>query len=188
MEIMIGILGIIVGLIIAIVPFLWKRYISRPEVTIEILKDGGLSFPKGLSHNNTVNEEGYIDANNAIRIFELTWRFKIKITNNSDLTAFYPELMFNPSGPKFTQIDKLNRLQPIKPTETIELNVEYRKYEEKKGYERTNVGREMPTEFSDLGLLLIYKSSHKIAFYTLYNFSGIKNTFLKRRPKEYKNN
>lgn len=72
-----------------------------------------------------MNEEGYIDGNTAIRVFELTWKFKIRITNNSDLTAFYPELEFNPNGPKFTLTDKLNNLEPIKPAETVELKVEY---------------------------------------------------------------
>ena len=88
METLLGFLG---GLLIAIVPVLWKRYISRPEVTIEIIKNGGTSSPRGLSHKNIVTEEGYIDGHTAIRVFELTWRFQIKITNNSELTAFYPE-------------------------------------------------------------------------------------------------
>jgi hypothetical protein len=43
METLLGFLG---GLLIAIVPLLWKRYISRPEVTIEIIKDGGSSTPR----------------------------------------------------------------------------------------------------------------------------------------------
>jgi len=188
MEIVIGIVGLILGLVIAVVPFLWKKYIARPEVTIEIIKNGGSSSPRGLSHKNKVNEEGYIDGNNAIRIFELTWNFKIRITNNSELRAFYPELNFNPNGPKFSLIDKLNKLQPIKSTETIELNVEYRKYEEKTGQERTDVGREMPAEFTDLGLLLAYQNSHKTDFYTLYNFSDKKSVFLSKKPLEYKNN
>lgn len=188
MEIAIGILGLILALVLAFVPFLWKRYITRPEVTIEIVKNGGSSSPRGLSHKNIVNEEGYIDGNNAIRIFELTWKFKIRITNNSELTAFYPELNFNPNGPKFMLIDKLNKLQPIKSTETIELSVEYRKYEEKTGKERTDVGREMPAEFADLGLLLAYQNSHKTDFYTLYNFSENNSIFLRKKPREYKNN
>ncbi len=188
MEIAIGILGLVLALILALIPFLWKRYIARPEVTIEIKKNGGSSSPRGFSNKNKVNEEGYIDGNNAIRIFELTWKFKIRITNNSELTAFYPELSFNPNGPKFTLIDKLNKLQPIKSTETIELSVEYRKYEEKTGQERTDVGKEMPTEFTDLGLLLSYQNSHKMVFHTLYNFSDKKSVFLRKKPREYKNN
>jgi hypothetical protein len=187
MEIVIGIIGIILAIIIALIPFLWKKYISRPEVTIEIMKIGGSSSLRGLSHKNKVNEEGYIDRNNAINIFELTWQFNIRITNNSELTAFYPELNFNPNGPKFILLDKLNKLQPIKTTESIEISVEYRKYEEKTGEERTIPGNEMPIEFTDLGLLLTYQNSYKTVFYTLYNFSNNQNEFLKKRPSEYQN-
>lgn len=188
MEIVIGIVGIVVGVLIAIIPYIRRKYFLRPELTIEIIRDGGSSSPRGISSKNEVNEEGYIDGNNAIRVFELTWRFKIRITNNSDLTAFYPELEFNPNGPKFKLIDKLNSLQPIKPTEPVELKAEYNKYEEKTGKERTNVGKDLPTEFEDLGLLLGYQNSKKSKFYTLYDFygDGNKNIFLKKRPKEYK--
>lgn len=133
MELMIGIAGLIIGIIIAIIPYYRSKYILRPEVTIEITPDGGISAPRGLSPKNVVNEEGYIDENNAIRIFELTWRFNVKITNNSDLTAFYPILEYNPNGPKFTQIDKINRLEPVKPTESLKLKAEYKKYEEAMG-------------------------------------------------------
>jgi hypothetical protein len=188
MEILIAVVGIIIGLVIAIVPFLWKRYISRPEMTIEIIKNGSSSSSRGLSYKNKPNKEGYIDDHNAIRIFEMTWGFKIRLTNNSEMTAFYPELDFNPNGPKFIIIDKLNKLKPIQTSGTIELDVEYRKYEEKTGQERTDVGKEMPIEFSDLGLLLSYQNSHKTDFYTLYNFSENINKFLKKKPREYRSN
>lgn len=186
MDITIGIVGIILAIIIAIVPFLWKKYIERPEVTIEIINNRGSSSPKGFSSQNTVNDEGYIDGNSAIMIFELTWNFNIRITNNSDLTAFYPILNFNPNGPKFTLIDKLNALQPIKSADTIELKFEYRKYEEKSGKERTLVGIEMPEEFTDLGLLLAYQNSHKRNFYTLYDFNENRSVFLRKKPIEYR--
>lgn len=188
MEILIGIIGIIIGLVIAIVPFLWKKYVVRPELTIEIVKDGGMSSPRGLSHKNKVNEDGYIDGRTAIRVFELNWKFQIKVTNNSELTAFYPELAFNPNGPKFNLTDKLNSLQPIKPTETLVLRADYRKYEEKTGEERTDVGRQMPEEFGELGILLTYQNSHKSKFYTLFDFNDKTNKFLNKRPNEYKNN
>ncbi|MBK0384519.1 hypothetical protein I5M32_16250 [Pedobacter sp. SD-b] len=185
METLLGFLG---GLLIALVPYVWKKYISRPELTIEIIKDGGSSAPKGLSHKNVVNEEGYIDSHTAIRVFELTWRFQIKITNNSELTAFYPELTFNPNGPKFNLMDKLNSLQPIKPTETIVLKAEYRIFEEKTGQERTDIGRQMPEEFEQLGLLLTYQSPQKTIFHTLFAFNEKTNKFIKRKPNVYKNN
>ena len=190
MEIIIGILGIILGVVIAIIPYYRSKYVLRPELTIEIVSDGGLSLPRGLSLKNKVNEEGYIDGETAIRVFELTWKFKVKITNNSDLTAFYPVLEFNPNGPKFTQLDKLNRLEPIKPVGSLELKAEYRKYEEATGKNRTKIGQAPPSEFSELGLLLSYENSKKRRFYTLFDFypTDNKNKFLRDKPKDYKNN
>ena len=188
MEMAIGIIAILIGIIIAIIPYLRQKYILRPELTIEIIGNGGLSSPLGLSRKNKVTAEGYIDGDNAIRVFELKWKFLIRITNNSDLTAFYPNIYFNPNGPKFKLIDKLNNLQPIKPAEIIEIKAEYKKFEEKAGKERTVVGRDIPDEFEDLGLLLSYQNSKKRNFYTLYDYSASnnKNLFLKRKPKEYK--
>jgi hypothetical protein len=183
--IIIGVTGIVVG----IYPYYRSKYILRPELTIEITSKGGLSAPRGLSSKNVLNSEGNIDGNNAIRIFELTWRFKVTITNNSDLTAFYPELEFNPTGSKF-RIDKINRLKPIKPSESLELLGEFNKYEEVEGKNRTDVGKAPPTEFSELELLLGYENSKKRRFYTLFDFneSEKKNKFLNKKPKDYRNN
>jgi len=184
MDTLLALLG---GFVIAIVPYIWKRYITRPEMTIEIIKNGGTSYIKGLSDKNIFTEEGYIDGDSAIRVFEITWRFQIKITNNSDLTAFYPKLTFNPNGPKFSLIDKLNTNQPIKPTETIVLKAEYRKFEEKTGKERTALGRQIPEELKKLGLLLEYQSPQKSKFYTIFDFNENTNKFVRRIPYEYKN-
>ncbi len=190
MELIIGIAGLIIGIVIAIIPYYRSKYILRPEVTIEITPNGGMSSPRGFSSKNKVNAEGYIDGNNAIRIFELTWKYNVKITNNSDLTAFYPILEYNPNGPKFTQIDKINKLEPIKPAESLELKAEYKKYEEAMGKARTKIGQAPPPEFSELGILLSYENSKKRRFYTLfdYNAKSNKNTFLRTKPKDYGNN
>jgi len=183
--IIIGLIGIVVG----IYPYYRSKYILRPELTIEITSKAGLSSTRGLSSKNVVNSEGYIDGNNAIRIFELTWRFKVTITNNSDLIAFYPELEFNPTGSKF-KIDKINRLKPIKPSESLELSGEFNKYVEVEGKNKSDVGKTLPTEFSELELLLGYENSKKRRFYTLFDFnkSEKKNKFLNKKPKDYKNN
>ena len=87
-------------------------------------------------------------------------------------------------------VEELNSLQPIKPGDTVELKAAYRKYEEKTGQERTDVGRELPEEFNDLGILLSYQNSKKSRFYTIYDYSRVDNkySFLKKRPKEYKDN
>lgn len=189
-DIIIGISGIIIGIVLSIIPYYRSKYFLRPEVTIEITPNGGVSSPRGLSSKNQVNEKGSIEGNTAIHIFELTWKFDIKITNNSDLTAFYPILEYNPNGPKFTQIDKVNNLEPIKPAESLKLQAQYRKYEEVMGKERTQVGQKPPPEFSELGILFSYENSKKKRFYTLFNYNlkTNKNLFLRNKPKDYKNN
>ncbi len=186
METWIGVIGILIGVIIAIVPIIWKKYFSRPEMTIEFIKNGGLSSPRGYSIKNKLTKEGYIDGSKAICIFELIWKFKIRITNNSDQVAYYTQLDFNPNGPKVVLITNLNSFQPIKSAESVDFELEYRKYEEKLGNERTDLSKVSPIEFDDLGVLLSYQNSHKTNFYTLYNFTDNKNIFLRKKPTEYK--
>ncbi len=186
MEILIGVIGLLMGLILAITPYFRSKYFLRPEVTIEMTSDGGMSLSKGFSAKNKVNEEGLIDDNNAIKVFELTWLFKVKITNNSDLTAFYPQLEFNPNGPKF-KMDEINVLQPLKPAESIEFNAQFLKYEEATGKDKTKTGNVPPPEFKDLEIVLRYENSKKRRFYTLFQFNvtGNRNIFLRSKPKNF---
>ncbi len=185
MEILISVITLIIALSTALVPFLWKRYISRPEITIQILLINFISSNLGLSSKNELNEEGFIDGNNAINMFELTWKFKIRITNNSELTAFYPELQFKPDGPIFKLIDSLDKYYPLRSAETIELFFEYRKFEEKAGKERTVPSKVLPEELNHFGLLLSYQNSYKSKFYTLFNNSDKSNVFLRYKPSQY---
>jgi len=185
----IGILGIVIGVIIALIPYFISKYFSRPELTIDIVFNGGMSLARGLSSNNDFSK-GYVEGETANRLFELTWDFDVIITNNSDKTAFYPEIEFNPSGPKFTILDKLNRLQPIQSAESLTIKAKYKKYEEVTGQNRTDIGQVPPSEFGDLALLLGYENSNKMRFFTLFNYSLIsnKNRFIRKKPKDYNNN
>ena len=78
-------------------------------------------------------------------------------------------------------IDKLNKLQPIKPADSLILKAEYKTFEETTGQNRTRTREGPPTEFGDLGILLGYLNSNKRKFYTLFDFSKPvdKNTFLR---------
>ena len=190
MELILGIASLFIGIIIALIPYYRSKYILRPEVTIEIIPTGGFSAPRGYSSKNELDENGNIDGNNGIQIFELTWKYKVKITNNSELTAFYPKIEFNPNGPKFTKFDKINQLEPIKSTESLELKAEYDKYEEKVGRDRTQPGVLPPPEFKSLEIALSYENSKKRRFYTVYDFNAKdnKNQFTRKKPNHYGNN
>ena len=182
----IGIISILVVIIIAFIPYIRNKYFLGPELTLEIIPEGGMSSPVGLSSKNIVNDEGNIEGNNAIRIFRLTWRFKVIIRNNSDSTAYYPKLHFIDSNPKFTKIDPLNELQPIINTQPKELKSEYSKFEECQGKDRTKTTG-IPEDFSNLKIFIESKNGKKMKFYTLYSVANNKNKVVRRKPKEFKN-
>lgn len=181
----IGIISIVVAVIIAFIPYVRNRYLNGPELTIEIIPNGGMSSPRGLSSKNEVTADGYIDGNNAIRIFELTWKFRLIIRNNSDITAYYPRIHFIQSKPKFTKIDSLNELKPLNNTEYVELKAEYKKYEECQGKDRTQTTG-IPDELKDLKILMESKNGNKMRFYTIYTIEKNENKFIRKILKEFK--
>ena len=187
MEILIGVISILIAVLIALIPFFRRKYFLRPELTVDIKSKGGGSSPLGLSGRNDFSK-GAVDGRTALRIFEVTWRFEIRLTNNSDQIALYPEFDFNPNGRRFTKIDQLNKLEPIKPGETITLKAEYTKFEEKIGSERTHVGEGPPEELDDLNILVTYQNQSKQAFFTLFDnsFSNDKNKFIRTKPQDFK--
>jgi hypothetical protein len=181
----IGVASIVVAVVIATAPYLWKRYFSRPELTVEIIKAGGVSSNVGVSSKNDTSK-GYIEGNTAIYVFRVVWKFKVVIRNNSEIVAYYPKIILDTTNPKFTEIESLNELIPITNREPIELKAEYTKFEECQGTDRSNVS-DFPEELKNIKILLEYKNAAKIVSYTLYSYSDkTKNIFLKWRPKLFK--
>ena len=179
-----GIASIVIGIIIAITPYLWRRFFARPELTIEIKDIHGSSWQEGISNKNVVIPEGYIDGNNAIYFFRVKIQFKLVVRNSSPHTAYYPTLIIEPT--MNLRIDKFNSLKPLLSTEEVELKGEYVKLEECKGAERTPM-HEFPQELKDVRMLLEYKNALKTKTYTLYTHSAeTKNFFLYRKPKSFK--
>jgi len=185
-SILVAIIGVLIPILIPIFNYLRNRYWLRPELTIEIVDDGGSQYYRGIKMSNFY-EEGIINKNTQVTIYDLTWQYKVEITNNSELIAFYPHLELNPNGPNITRVDKLNSQNPIKPTETVWLKGEFKKRVEIRGRGQNEPTKEMFPEIQDLEFLLVYQNSKKIKFFTLYNYDGEgnKNKFLKLRPKRY---
>lgn len=186
MENGISILAIVISIIISITPIIRNKYFSRPEIIIEIIRTGGSSSKIGYRSKDELKDQNFKYDNKAISIFEVVWKFRIRLTNNSEFVAYYPKITFKPYGPKISVISNLNTNQPINNTKSIDLEIEYTKLEEIDGQKRTDFSLDLPPEFSELGILLTYQNSSKIVFHTCYNFSQNKNKFLKKTPKEYK--
>lgn len=185
-NIIIGIAGLIVAVGLALIPYIRKVYFRGPELTIELIPDGGSSGPRGLSPNNDTSK-GYIEGDKAIYVFELTWKIMIKITNNSNITAYYSELTIPNHQLSFSTLDKLDKNNPIKGNEQIVLKGTYKMFEECEGKNRTQI-KGLPDNFKDLKLLLKYKNPYKRTFYTKFMQSekiGI-NKYVRKKPKEFK--
>ena len=183
MEIAIGIIGLILAIALALVPYLKKKYGDRPRLELEINHNGGSSSPRGLSPKNDISK-GYIDRDDAIQVFELTWKMKLKIRNNSDIAAYYAKMYYTKDSPRFTELDKFPT-KPILNSDDITLTGNYRTFEECKGCQRTKIGG-TPKTFVDLKIILQYQNSHGTTFYSLYDHgqSENKNRHPKSRPKE----
>lgn len=71
LTILISFLGLLVAVGVALIPFIRKVYFCGPELTIELVTNGGSSGNRGLGSWNDTSK-GYIDANSAIYRFEVT--------------------------------------------------------------------------------------------------------------------
>jgi hypothetical protein len=167
MEIELAILGIIVAVITAVIPYLRKRFSERPRLEMIAKWNGGSSAPKGLSmRNEFVN--GVVELEKAIQVFELRYRYILTIFNNSDQTAYYPMLYFD-SGGYDMKVQELPP-HPISNSAQIDLKIELVMIEEATGWERTDTS-EFPLALEGANILLEYQNSHRIKFYTMITLS-----------------
>jgi len=187
-EILLGIIALILTIVIAVTPYFWKKYFVGPELTIELIPDGGTSKSSGLSLKNDSSKPIPIDE--AIYIFEVEWKINLRIINNSDLTAYYPQIRFLDNQIGFTSIEKLNKNMPIEPNGQRTLKASFKMYEECRGAVRTHIHNKLPEQLKDFKILLEYKNPSKVTFHTLYNNSEIieQNKYCRKKPKEFRNN
>lgn len=184
MEIKLAVLSVMLTILIPLIVWIRKTYWEGPELTVELKKDGGTSSPIGFSNKNVPDENGVVEMREAIQIFRLKWDLEIIIRNNSEYTAFYPQITFKDNIPYFVHIDKINEQEPIASKETITIKATYQELEEAKGIERNNMVN-LPPEINDIQILLQYKNGKKINFYTLYKQLDRSNTFFRKSPKKF---
>lgn len=185
-NVIIGISGLIVAVALALTPYIKKVYFIGPELTIELIPNGGSSGNRGLSLKNDTSK-GYVEGDKAIYVFEITWNVNLKITNNSNITAYYPKLNFLNQQLSFSKLEQLDKNKPIKGNEQILLKGSYSMFEECEGKNRTKING-LPENFKDLKILLEYKNPYKKSFYTIFSNSERteENNYKRHKPKEFK--
>jgi hypothetical protein len=185
LNIILVILGLIITLLIALIPFFRKIYFVGPEITIEFIPEGGQSTNEGLSNKNEISK-GYIDGNNAIHVFKVTWNIKIKISNNSPVIAYYPELKLIDAQLRFSYLEDLDMYKPIQENEQLFLKAKFTIFEEAKAQDRIQPAG-LTHHLYNIQILLSYKNQHKKNFYTVYTNQNKQNSFHRILPSELKN-
>jgi hypothetical protein len=185
MDTFLKLLPPILGLAIAITPYLWRRFFARPELTIELKDVHYSSSPLGVSGKNIPTADGHIDGNNAIYVYHQRIDFTVIVRNSSPHTAYYPEFILNPEASIY-QIDPLNNFKPILSGEAVELKGKYNLFHESKGVDRQSNEKEAE-KLEGLNMLLEYKNALKTKVYTLFEKSAKnQNIFLSKKPKKFK--
>jgi len=185
-SIVIGILAVLVAFIGIIVPWIYRKYFRRPELTVEIVSNSSSSSEVGISPNNDLSKLP-LDARNTLYRYLFTWRYKLIIRNNSETTAFYPRILHPINGIWFSKVEELNILEPIRHTDQATIiNCEYYKHFESIPAKRPRI-KKFPNEFESLRILLEYKNSAKTKFYTIFSFNQYinNNEFVRRKPKGF---
>lgn len=160
--------------LVTLFPKLKKRLQVRPKLslTIEPSTDS-YSIKRWAS---TRNENLYI--------YETSWRFLIKIKNNTPFDAYFPKISFDRTLPHYSRIGILNHYVPIFANSETILEGEHTILEEcADEYNTTPKG--VPDALKKVSMLLEYQNEDKVKFYTVSGFNNRVNTFYRFRPSEF---
>lgn len=174
MGIALAIISIVVAILLAIIPGYFKKWKDKPNIDLELIPNGGGSKPLGYSNKNNYNKSIDLDIEEAIKVFELEYKFKIRLRNNSNFVAYYPKLK-TLNNVDFTEIEELNNLIPISNSDDIILKAKYIKVEECKGFERTKI-KGIPIELENLKIQIEFKNHSGVTFYKLFDLSNKENS------------
>lgn len=133
-----------------------------PRLEIELIPTGKWKRPRGLSPKNKANENGAVWLRDVIYINEIGWKYELIIRNNSNYSAFYPELEFK-KGKFKNLINNLNKNKAIQPFEEITLNVKHSLILEATGKDAIKYmdSTYLPDELENLTILLKYENETK---------------------------
>lgn len=176
----------ILGLLTPVIIYILRKNFYGPKLKIEIRFARGMEAPNGYS-GKVLTPDGYIDSDSSTIHWEQTWNYEIIIYNNSPLTSYNTLLNIVFSPLKFTQLDNLNRFEPIKGDSNKILKGEIKYHYDSIKYQRRQF-KAIPDELNGLNIFLSYENESGSKYYSLYKLTeGIQKNktfyFKPRIPK-----
>ncbi|GEM_PF-1332857 len=178
----------VIGLVAPIFAFFTKYLFFRPKMTIELIFSYSGSSPrhtvKYVLHEDDPNA---FDPRKSVKQFELTWNYTLKIRNISNQTARDLRIDFHNNSPILNFVKKVNPHDLIKGESEIEFEVSFKLHENRVPSERSDSSKLIPEIFKDLNILLTYKDTYGMSFYSVYQFKNKSNKFKILKPIRYNN-
>jgi hypothetical protein len=154
-----------------------KKRLEQPKLSVQIeLSDQSHVQQKGISKQMVDNEPLYV--------YEIFWRFKLSIRNDSQHSAFHPEIPPSFYLPYYSSIEAPAQ-NTIAPLETIITKGYHSRLERCKKGEHANPNI-LPKELAKAKLLLSYQNQHKITFYTVFDIKSGTSSYHRFMPFEFR--
>ena len=191
------------GLIVAITAFVfpyfynaiaehYSRKNKRPELTVELKKrsdslseqTGARTLPYNKDHVRYDEDSNIyvVDGSRAWFNFKHTVNLKLIIKNSAEHTAYYPKLHYL-TNERFAWLEELDFNKPIPSGQEIVLNGALIFLEDCHPSQAANLGEiTIPSQITEMRLLLEYQNSAKYKFYTEYRVKETSYHFLNEIP------
>lgn len=143
---------------------------KSPFLEADMLWDSIGRDPKGYSAKNLEIFEQPIPAGTDLyQYWTLYWRLKLVIYNNSETPAYNIEII-EKEGSEFVYLEKLPKINNIKPFDNIELEAIYEREFHGTSKEADDELTSIPKDFSDKVLLIKYFNDNRDEIITQVNF------------------
>jgi len=164
-------------------PFI-KKFLQRPIIDVEVLKGGSKSKSLGISNKDLTQD--FANADETIRVYEVNFVITLTIWNNSEYTAYYPKVYYEKKFPHL-KVTPLDSIIPIESNKNVEMVFEITDIFESLPRNRRITEKEREQLlFKQQKLLVEYKNSKRVKYYTLFDFEKKKNIPYFKKPKRYK--
>lgn len=129
---------------------------KSPFLEADLLWDSISRSPNGYSSKNVEVFEQPIPAGTDLyQYWTLKWRLKLVIYNNSEISAYNIEII-EKEGSKFRYLEKLPKINNLKPFDNIELEAQYQREFHGTSKEADEELTPIPKDFSEKVLLIKY--------------------------------
>ena len=190
----VGVANNVVRIIAGVIsPRLSKKYFDQPKIYLSVSEGTPSKRNLGISVNNEIKkeiidgrEQEYYDGNNALRFFEIGWKYKLTLHNNSEHPAYHLRLIVPSSQNECTITPEINYLKPLQQNTSDSFVISFTSIIEATGAQSVEILNNGSEHFKKSKVILEYTNVKGRKFYTLFDYNKAeeeRNSFHRKMPK-----